>query len=132
MNDVTAEAKPAESCTFTGQPQRVHLSRKRGWRMPENTVKVDRSTKWGNPFIVGKHGTRTGCARLFEAMLSGLLCMDADNVEEQDAYLKMARRHIKQLRGKNLACWCPAGSACHADVLLRLANAELTAEVVAP
>jgi hypothetical protein len=30
---------------------------------------------------------------------------------------------IKQeLRGKNLACWCPEGSPCHADVLLEIAN----------
>lgn len=32
------------------KPHRVQLSRAKGWRMPENTVKVDRSTKWGNPF----------------------------------------------------------------------------------
>ena len=38
-------------------PQLIRLSRAKGWRMPPNTVKVDRTTKWGNPFIVGKHGT---------------------------------------------------------------------------
>lgn len=32
------------------RPHRIRLSRKRGWRMPADTVKVDRSTKWGNPF----------------------------------------------------------------------------------
>ena len=32
--------------------KRIQLSRKRGWRMPENTVKVDRSTRWGNPFTL--------------------------------------------------------------------------------
>jgi hypothetical protein len=37
---------------------------------------------------------------------------------------------LEQLRGKNLACWCPLGDAqgnrvpCHADVLLELANRE--------
>ncbi|TAL43871.1 MAG: DUF4326 domain-containing protein [Salinibacterium sp.] len=30
---------------------------------------------------------------------------------------------LSSLKGKNLACWCPAGHACHADVLLELANA---------
>lgn len=30
--------------------ERIQLSRQKGWRMPENTVKVDRSTRWGNPF----------------------------------------------------------------------------------
>lgn len=32
------------------QPRRIRLSRTKGWRMPENTVKVDRTTRWGNPF----------------------------------------------------------------------------------
>ena len=28
----------------------------------------------------------------------------------------------RELRGKNLACWCPDGGPCHADVLLEIAN----------
>lgn len=28
----------------------------------------------------------------------------------------------RELTGKNLACWCPPGSPCHADVLLEVAN----------
>lgn len=32
-----------------------------------------------------------------------------------------------ELAGKNLACWCPEGQPCHADVLLELANQELPA-----
>ncbi len=31
---------------------------------------------------------------------------------------------IEELRGKNLACWCPPGSPCHADVLMKLAVAD--------
>jgi hypothetical protein len=31
---------------------------------------------------------------------------------------------MRELRGKNLACWCKPGEPCHADVLLELANAE--------
>lgn len=41
---------------MSDKPVRVKLSRAKGWRMPENTVKVDRTTKWGNPFVVGKPG----------------------------------------------------------------------------
>lgn len=29
---------------------------------------------------------------------------------------------IVELRGKNLACFCPIGQPCHADVLLEIAN----------
>ena len=28
----------------------------------------------------------------------------------------------KELSGKDLACWCPLGEPCHADVLLKIAN----------
>jgi hypothetical protein len=30
----------------------------------------------------------------------------------------------RELRGKNLACWCSLSEPCHAEVLLKLANAE--------
>jgi len=36
-------------------------------------------------------------------------------------------RHVdirRELRGKNLACWCPLNSYCHADDLLKIANAD--------
>lgn len=49
------------------KPQRIQLKRTRGWRMPPNTVKVDRSTKWGNPFIPGQ------AAKVF---LPGLMVKD--------------------------------------------------------
>lgn len=29
---------------------------------------------------------------------------------------------VRELRGKNLACWCKPGEPCHADVLLEIAN----------
>jgi hypothetical protein len=36
--------------------------------------------------------------------------------------LMSQRSWLHELRGKNLACWCKLDEACHADVLLRLAN----------
>ena len=106
-------------------PQRVQLSRKKGWKMPANTVKVDRTTKWGNPFVVGEHGTRAECVRLFEFMLGGYLCISEINADKQIEYMTMARRAREQLRGKNLACWCPTDAPCHADVLLVMANVKV-------
>ena len=32
-------------------PVRVQLSRRKGWTMPPNTVKVDRSTLYGNDYV---------------------------------------------------------------------------------
>lgn len=38
---------------------------------------------------------------------------------------QLSANHFDVMRGKNLACWCKLNERCHADVLLRLANAKL-------
>ena len=89
--------------------------------MPPNTIKVDRTSKWGNPFIVGKHGTQGQCVDLFAKMLAGDFCLTTDNIDLQRAYREMAIRDRAELTGKNLACWCAPKTPCHVDVLLRFA-----------
>jgi hypothetical protein len=103
-------------------PERIQLKRTAGWKMPPNTVKVDRTTKWGNPFVVGKPGgaytalvtDRRHAYLLFKSVA-------ADNAE-----LVAAAR--AELAGKNLACWCPKDDpyedSCHAAVLLKIANSS--------
>jgi hypothetical protein len=108
-------------------PVRIQLKRKRGWRMPANTVVVSRPSKWGNPHFIGfcpvcgiVH-TENGAVFAFRFQASELT---ADKFDD--------------LRGKNLACWCrlcpehkdgkPLGvecakcAPCHADWLLEMAN----------
>lgn len=102
--------------------ERIQLSRAKGWRMPENTVKVDRTTPWGNPFVVGKDGNAARCVELFRFLLGGYVCMSKGDPAAQQAYYEHARDHRDELRGKNLACWCRPGAPCHADVLLELVN----------
>jgi len=110
------------------KPIRVQRRRAKGWKMPPNTVCVDRSTKWGNPFMVGRHGTREDCVRLFAHMLNGYICLsEGPGIEAQNAYRDMVIRDFADLRGKNLACWCPPGAKCHADVLLALNFKKLAA-----
>lgn len=109
-------------------PIRIQLSRKKGWRKPPNTIVVARPSKWGNPFIVGKHGTRQQCCRLFYLLLTGHLCISVDLacIASQKKLIAHARNHLRDLRGKNLACWCPQGpfgTPCHAQTLIELANA---------
>ncbi|MCS0497912.1 DUF4326 domain-containing protein [Ancylobacter sp. MQZ15Z-1] len=110
-------------------PVRIRLSRARGWRMPRDTVKVDRSTPWGNPFVVGRDGTAAECVRLYRALLGGLVCVSRDAVpqDQRDAE-HHARAHISEIRGKNLACWCALDKPCHADVLLEVANTPESGE----
>ena len=106
------------------EPVRIQRQRKRGWKMPANTVYVGRPTKWGNPFKPGDKIEMLGgtvndmnhAAKLFDALApcNAQLVSDAK----------------KELRGKNLACWCPLKDKngrkvkCHADSLLEIANAE--------
>jgi len=106
-------------------PERIQLSRRKGWRMPENTVKVDRSTKWGNPFKVGEDGTARDCVDFYAILLQGglLLATEAEP-ELQIKSRAVVRSCLHELRGKNLACWCRKDKPCHADVLLELANRD--------
>lgn len=107
-----------------GGPVRVQLRRTKDWRMPPCTVKVDRTTKWGNPFMVGRDGTRAECVDLFTKLLAGYVCMTKGDPAASEKYLHMARDNHAELAGKSLACWCPLDAPCHADVLLSLANAR--------
>lgn len=105
-------------------PRRITLSRAKGWRMPPNTVKVDRATKWGNPHRVGECYVPDAA----EAVRLFRIGMGADGSEapcrpNPGSPCGRMLRDIEQLRGKNLACWCKPGEPCHADVLLELANA---------
>lgn len=119
-----AVGAPLEQHVVPLAPKRVQLSRAKGWRMPENTAKVDRTTKWGNPFAVGKDGTRAECLDLFEKLLAGYVCMTKGDPAVSEKYLGMVFRERAELAGKNLACWCPLSAPCHADYLLTLANHE--------
>ncbi|RXF72097.1 DUF4326 domain-containing protein [Hansschlegelia zhihuaiae] len=113
-------------------PVRVQLSRAAGWRMPDNTVKVDRSTQWGNPFVVGKTYPAV------EGDLGGSLCGEA-KIETAGCAVAAFRAwaedesaplgDLTPLRGKNLACWCAPGEPCHADVLLEIANRPVCEQV---
>lgn len=95
-------------------PERVQLSRAKGWKMPPNTVKVDRNTIWGNPYRVGLYKNFTAQDAV-DAFRRWLL--------PRPIFVDTIRR---DLRGKNLACWCKPGEPCHADVLLEIANKPLS------
>lgn len=91
------------------KPVRIQLSRKKGWRMPPNTVKVDRTTRYGNDFVMAHEGMRAAAIEAFR--------------EQAKAQMECSPAFYAPLRGKNLACWCRLDQACHADVLLEIANA---------
>lgn len=78
----------------------VHCKRER------YDVYIGRPSKWGNPYKIGRDGSR------------------AEVVEKYRAYI-LSRPDLlaalPELRGKTLGCWC-GPLACHGDVLAELAD----------
>lgn len=123
-------------------PQRIQLSRAKGWRMPPNTVKVDRSTKWGNPYRVDdlhaswsrvwdrRERTRLCVEHYRQMAMEGFVTVPytvLEPHERPDAKWSVGAHRVpevaaKYLGGKDLACWCALDMPCHADVLLEWAN----------
>jgi hypothetical protein len=108
--------------------------------MPANTVKVDRSTMFGNPFPMDVYG-RAGAIDRFRRWLTGHMsaremsqCTRSDRWAARNVSLVTVREllinDLPRLTGKHLACWCPlidkngTSVPCHADVLLELANRD--------
>ena len=89
-------------------PRRYQRSRRKGARLPDRVVVVTRPTKWGNPRPLSLG--RAEAVRRYEADLrAGRLAVSVDDVR-------------RELRGRDLACYCPLDIPCHADVLLDVAN----------
>jgi hypothetical protein len=114
-------------------PQRIQRKRTKGWRIPPNTLCVTRPGRWSNPFRVGglfkweprgvippwcraNHPGERGFTQITDKAMA---------VAWFARLMKIDDRDLSELRGKNLACWCSPGEACHADLLLRLANQRL-------
>src|SRR3979411_2918308 len=103
---VHSMAKPVGQGRATAErPRRVQLRHPRGWRMPANTVKVDRTTLFGNPFSVKEYG-HDRAVTLHRAWLTGEAVgkgLSKELLQRRNAVLEA----LPALRGKNLACWCP-------------------------
>lgn len=111
-------------------PQRIQLRRTKGWRRPEGAIVVARPSKWGNPFRVAD-AVEWGAAR-DESHAVGVVVesfrrwLDGSDYDwfgtESDRCRSEMLAHLDELRGHDLACWCPLDRPCHADVLLEMAN----------
>jgi hypothetical protein len=75
-------------------------------------------TKWGNPYKIGKDGSRDEVV----AKHKSWLLSDTEFKHENFPFSnKQLRNQIHELKGKNLGCHC-APLPCHGDILIRLAN----------
>ena len=112
-------------------PQRIALSRRAGFDLQKHSIAlnglaalvVTRVGPWGNPFRVGLHGDKETCVRLFAELCNGKISRHVDGLcqFQQAKFLEHAKKHLHELAGYNLACWC-ADEPCHATVLLEAAN----------
>jgi hypothetical protein len=93
--------------------KRIQRKRTKGWRMPPNTVYVGRPSKWGNPFKIEDFKTEDFQDRVARA--AAILKYE----EVLDKALLVNPHYLDELKGKDLACWCPLDKPCHADVILR-------------
>ena len=67
-------------------------------------VYIGRPSRWGNPFSIGKDGTRSQVIEKYEEW-----------VRDQPELLA----RLPELKGKRLGCWCKP-DACHGDILVKL------------
>jgi hypothetical protein len=85
----------------------VNIRKRKGFG-PEYDILIGRPSKWGNPYVVGRHGSRSVVIAKYAAWVvqqSGLMAA------------------LPELKGKRLGCWC-APLPCHGDLLAALADEE--------
>jgi len=120
------------------KPVRLQLSRRKGFDLHalskatngRDVVIVARPGTMGNPFIVGKNGTRAECVDMHRKLMAGYLCISVDRecIEAQREHLGHVRRDRELYRGRNVACWCK-GAPCHGDTLLEIFNRRVRKRV---
>jgi hypothetical protein len=69
--------------------------------IPKDAVYIGRGSKWGNPFIIGRDGTRQDVVEKYAVWI-------CDNPLLLDC--------LPELKGKDLVCFC-SPLLCHGDVL---------------
>lgn len=135
------------------QPVRIQLSRKKGFSLQAaswaanglSAIKVDRTSPFGNPFSVSKdpfekpavwdvfdrRTLRGSFPSKEKATAFAIECFKAEFTQTGTHNSRLIDPVptpvdiAKALRGFNLACWCKPGEACHADILLEIANSPL-------
>ena len=87
-------------------------------KLSAGAVYVGRPSPWGNPFVIGKDGTRAEVLAKFREYAVERMASEPE--------------WLAPLAGRNLACWCKP-KECHGDVLMELANkAGSRADPVSP
>ena len=106
----TGRSDEAETATVVNMKHRPDLrAALDGADEHGDVVRIDRRTRWGNPFLIGRHGSREEVIERYRAWLWGKLRKGEIQVAE-----------LAALNGKTLACHCHP-LPCHGDVLVKAA-----------
>jgi len=95
-------------------PRLPRILNKRTDRIPPGAYYCGRPGPLGNPFVIGRDGTRDDVVDKFDAW-----------APTQPKLMAI----IATLEGRDLVCWC-APLRCHCEPIRRLANPKLFAEAV--
>ena len=102
----TADQRARQTRVLAGQAVLAHLTHDTPlvqWaREHSRLTRIDRLTKWGNPFVVGQDGDRATVVDAYRRYFDRHRALHADRAE---------------LDGKVLACWCYP-QLCHGSVLI--------------
>lgn len=72
---------------------------------PANAVYIGRGSKWGNPYVIGKHGTREEVIEKYKR--------DLEDSMKNPRFVDQ----LLELEGRELVCFCKP-APCHGDVLV--------------
>lgn len=73
--------------------------------IPDDAVYIGRPSKWGNPYVIGKDGTREEVIKKYALYAGGHFGMG----------------ELAELYGKDLVCFC-SPQPCHGDVLIDMSQ----------
>src|SRR4051812_14201452 len=111
-------------------PERIQMSRQHPWRANHpDAVICARPSKWGNPYRIGAisfliheggpvEQVIEDRAHAVLAFRTGLTARLGNRVPPRLGMDDYPIQDLHELRGRDLACWCPLGEPCHCDVLI--------------
>jgi hypothetical protein len=103
-----------DTCAGNGTRRRPHGTTVVNLKTDKCDVRIDRTSKWGNQFMIKRGQPRLASIRLYRKWIQ----------EEEQQHLLDA---LMELVNQRLGCWCKP-LACHGDVLLSLLQARMPME----
>lgn len=104
--------------------KRIQRKRTKGFKLPPNTVCINRPTKWGNPFTEELCGREDAinmfreCLILPHRVYYYFYEIEATVQFERFMWMKENLSDLKKF--DYMACFCKEEEPCHGDVLIEL------------